>query len=63
MDIRKQMYSWHQCIGYIPQTIYLMDDTIRANIAFGIPEDEVDDERITLLQSLSFVHEAHQWLP
>lgn len=46
MDIRKQMYSWHQCIGYIPQTIYLMDDTIRANIAFGIPEDEVDDERI-----------------
>lgn len=43
VDIKKQMGAWHNCIGYIPQTIYLMDDTIRANIAFGIPKDKVDD--------------------
>lgn len=43
VDIKKQMGAWHNCIGYIPQTIYLMDDTIRANIAFGIPRDKVDD--------------------
>lgn len=43
IDIRCEMSAWHQSIGYIPQTIYLMDDTIRANIAFGIPQDEVDD--------------------
>lgn len=42
-DIRQEMSSWHQSIGYIPQTIYLMDDTIRANIAFGIPQNEIDD--------------------
>ncbi len=45
-DIRQCMSSWHEKLGYIPQTIYLMDDTIRANIAFGIPESEIDDAAI-----------------
>ncbi len=45
-DLKKCMSSWHDKIGYIPQTIYLMDDTIRANIAFGVPEDEIDDTAI-----------------
>lgn len=43
IDIRKCMVSWHESVGYIPQTIYLMDDNIRANIAFGIPDSEIDD--------------------
>ena len=42
-DIRTHMTSWHQSIGYIPQTIYLMDDTIRANIAFGVQEEDIDE--------------------
>lgn len=46
IDITKGMSSWHENIGYIPQTIYLMDDTIRANVAFGIPENEIDDTAI-----------------
>lgn len=45
-DIRKCMASWHENIGYIPQTIYLMDDNIRANVAFGIPASEIDDAAI-----------------
>lgn len=45
-DIRKCMASWHENVGYIPQSIYLMDDSIRANIAFGIPESEIDDAAI-----------------
>lgn len=45
-DIRKCMTSWHEDVGYIPQTIYLMDDNIRVNIAFGIPESEIDDTAI-----------------
>lgn len=45
-DIKKCMSSWHENIGYIPQTIYLMDDTIRVNIAFGVPEIEIDDAAI-----------------
>lgn len=46
VDIQRHMKSWHSKIGYIPQTIYLMDDTIRANVAFGVPKDEIDDERV-----------------
>lgn len=46
IDIKTHMESWHQSIGYIPQTIYLMDDTIRANIAFGLAEADVDEERL-----------------
>ena len=46
MDIKEHMHAWHACIGYIPQTIYLMDDTIRANITFGVPEDEIDEKQI-----------------
>ena len=40
------MSSWHKKIGYIPQTIYLSDDTIRKNIAFGIMEEEIDEKAI-----------------
>ena len=45
-DIRRCMTSWHEDVGYIPQTIYLMDDSIRANIAFGISEAEIDDDAV-----------------
>ena len=38
--------SWLAQIGYIPQTIYLVDESIRDNIAFGIDADKIDDKRI-----------------
>ena len=37
-----KMAYWLRMIGYVPQDIYLLDDTIEANIAFGIPAAEVD---------------------
>lgn len=37
---------WQKKIGYIPQSIYLSDDTIRANVAFGIEQQEVNDEAV-----------------
>ena len=46
VSIFDNIKSWHNMIGYIPQNIYLIDDTIRANIAFGVPEDEINDERV-----------------
>lgn len=45
-DIFDNLALWHKTIGYIPQTIYLMDDTIRNNIAFGISEEQISDEQI-----------------
>lgn len=38
--------AWHAKLGYIPQNIYLIDDTIKRNIAFAIPDDEIDDARL-----------------
>lgn len=46
ISIFDNLHAWHKIIGYIPQTIYLMDDSIRNNIAFGIDEDKIDEERM-----------------
>lgn len=45
-DIHDNISGWNHMLGYIPQSIYLMDDTIRNNIAFGIPEEKISDEKI-----------------
>ena len=38
--------KWLKNVGYIPQNIFMLDSDIRHNVAFGIPEDEIDDERV-----------------
>lgn len=46
VDVMENYKGWLQNIGYIPQMIYLLDDTIRKNVAFGIPDDEISDTRV-----------------
>jgi ABC-type multidrug transport system fused ATPase/permease subunit len=38
--------NWQKLIGYIPQTIYLADDTVVRNIAFGVPDEEIDMQAV-----------------
>ena len=38
--------KWLKNVGYIPQSIFMLDDTIRKNVAFGIPEEEIDEKRL-----------------
>lgn len=45
-DIHEDLSAWQRLIGYIPQSIYLCDDTLRNNIAFGIPADEINEDWI-----------------
>lgn len=45
-DINQDFESWLQQLSYIPQSIYLLDGTIRENIAFGYKTSEIDDDRI-----------------
>lgn len=45
-DIFENYESWLSHIGYIPQNIYLTDNSIRENIAFGVAPDQIDDERV-----------------
>ena len=47
-DIMSGLDEWHNTIGYIPQNIYLMDDTIAKNIAFGLNENEIDMTRLKM---------------
>lgn len=39
--------AWRRQVAYVPQDVYIVDDTIAANIAFGVPEEEWDHERIS----------------
>ena len=43
IDMYKNNLEWQSTIGYVAQSIYLIDDTIRRNVAFGIAEHEFDD--------------------
>lgn len=46
VNINEIMQSWHRDIGYIPQTIFIMDDTIRRNVAFGVRNEDIDDKKV-----------------
>ncbi len=43
VDIQTNTRGWQDQIGYVPQTIFLTDDTIRRNVAFGLPDNQVKD--------------------
>jgi ATP-binding cassette, subfamily B, bacterial PglK len=46
--VNENLRGWQDSIGYVPQSIYLLDDTLRTNIAFGVDEGEIDDERLSV---------------
>jgi ABC-type multidrug transport system fused ATPase/permease subunit len=45
-DISQVKTAWQKSIGYIPQTIFLMDDSLRRNIAIGIADNEIDEDAV-----------------
>lgn len=45
-SVSQNIRGWQKLIGYIPQSIFLTDDTLMRNIAFGIPDEEVDDQKL-----------------
>ncbi len=46
VNIKDQYRAWLKNIGYIPQMIFMLDDTIRHNVAFGIPDEKIDENRL-----------------
>ena len=46
MDINEDYGEWQKHIGYIPQNIYLVDDTIRNNVALGVDAEEIDENAV-----------------
>jgi ABC-type bacteriocin/lantibiotic exporter with double-glycine peptidase domain len=49
--------SWQRSVGYVPQQIFLSDDTITANIAFGVNENEVDQDAVERASKIADLHQ------
>ena len=49
--------SWQKCIGYVPQNIFLADDTVGANIAFGIAKKDIDQNKIEHVSKIASLHD------
>jgi ABC-type multidrug transport system fused ATPase/permease subunit len=62
-DIHADPLRWQKKIGYVPQTIFLTDDTIRRNIAFGLSDKDIDEERVKTALRLSRLEEYLNSLP
>lgn len=63
MDISQLREKWHQIVGYVPQNIYLMDDTIRNNIAFGVEEEQINDTQVWNALELAQMKELVEKMP
>jgi len=46
VDVKSNQRRWLKNIGYIPQMIFMLDDTIRRNVAFGVPDEKIDEARL-----------------
>lgn len=63
MDVYKNLRTWQKEIGYIPQTIYLSDDSIRNNVAFGIEEENIDEQAVIAALKQAQLHDFVDTLP
>ena len=63
LSIYKNLEGWQRIIGYIPQSIFLIDDTIERNIAFGVPDELIDKQRIYEAIRSAHLEEVVQKLP
>ena len=65
-DIQQALRNWQDQIGDVPQSIYLTDDTLTRNVAFGLPNETIDSAKvwraIHAAQLYEFVHSLPQGL-
>ena len=62
-DIRSNMRAWHDQIGYIPQTIFMLDDSIRMNVSFGSEDEMLSDQEIWRALKQASLEEFVKGLP
>ncbi len=62
-DVVGRERGWQDNVGYVPQNIYLTDDTIRANVAFGLPTGEINEERVWRALQMAQLDEVVRELP
>lgn len=62
-DIYSIPKRWAKTIGFVPQNVFLIDDTVRHNVAFGIYEDEIEDGKIIHALKSAQIYDFIQGLP
>jgi ATP-binding cassette, subfamily B, bacterial PglK len=62
-DIQSITGIWRRHLGYIPQSIYLLDDSIRRNVAFALPDNTIDDAKVWAALRLARLEEYVHGLP
>jgi ATP-binding cassette subfamily C protein len=62
-DLREIAPAWQQQIGYVPQSIYLIDDSIRRNIALGLPDAAIDEARVRAAVTMANLDDVVSGLP
>lgn len=63
IDIRTMRRGWWRRLGIVPQTVFLMDASVRRNVALGVPENEIDDGRVLEVLRLAKLDEFVGGLP
>ena len=53
----QRVRSWQKSLGYVPQAIFLSDDTVAANIAFGIDKEHIDDAAVERAAKIANLHD------
>jgi ATP-binding cassette subfamily C protein len=62
-DISLNLPSWQRLLGYVPQFIYILDDSLRRNIAFGITDNKINDEAVITALKLAQLENVLEELP
>jgi ABC-type multidrug transport system fused ATPase/permease subunit len=62
-DIRTGLRSWQRRIGYVPQTTFLIDDSLRRNVAFGLADAQIDERRVEKAVRMAQLGEVAATLP
>lgn len=63
VEVREHYEGWLKNIGYIPQTIFMIDSTIRKNVAFGYADEDIDDTRVWAALQKASLDEFVRGLP
>ena len=62
-DLKGRERAWQRLVGYVPQDPYLLDETVRRNIAFGVPDTLIDEQRLARACTLAQLDAVIDQLP
>ncbi|MBT8540435.1 ABC transporter ATP-binding protein [Polynucleobacter paneuropaeus] len=63
VDVSSNIYAWRSQVGYVQQNIFLLDDTIKKNVTFGLEDEEIDDALVNRVLELAQLRDYIAQLP